>query len=153
MAPKRNAAAAPAPPKLSSSTTSQAQSTKPASTTSTAPIHNAQDAQQIVLGVWNKYLDQTPQRVKLLDVFMGFLLVVGVLQFVYCVIAGNYVRPFTHLLSDPPFIVIKRLRLGVGREGDMDVSEQLLWNPHADLFLSLAEYSPSMPSYPASRRP
>lgn len=27
----------------------------------------------------------------MIDVFMGFLVVVGVLQFVYCVIAGNYV--------------------------------------------------------------
>ena len=33
----------------------------------------------------------TPQRTKLIDVFMVFLMVVGALQFVYCVIAGNYV--------------------------------------------------------------
>jgi len=44
------------------------------------------------LGVWNNYIDKTPQRVKLVDAFMAFLVVVGVLQFVYCVIAGNYVR-------------------------------------------------------------
>lgn len=37
-------------------------------------------------------MDKTPQRVKLLDAFMAFLIVVGVLQFVYCVLAGNYVR-------------------------------------------------------------
>lgn len=36
-------------------------------------------------------MDTTPQRTKLIDVFMSFLVVVGVLQFVYCVIAGNYV--------------------------------------------------------------
>lgn len=33
----------------------------------------------------------TPQRTKLIDAFLGFLVVVGGLQFVYCVIAGNYV--------------------------------------------------------------
>lgn len=44
------------------------------------------------MGVWNKYVETTPQRVKLLDVFMAFLIVVGVIQFVYCVIAGNFVR-------------------------------------------------------------
>ncbi len=37
-------------------------------------------------------MDRTPQRVKLLDAFMAFLMAVGLLQFVYCVIAGNYVR-------------------------------------------------------------
>lgn len=64
------------------------QSSKPAPS---SKIRNTQDAQEIVLGVWNNYVDQTPQRVKLLDAFMAFLIVVGVLQFVYCVIAGNYV--------------------------------------------------------------
>ena len=29
---------------------------------------------------------------KLVDVFMAFLVVVGGLQFVYCVLVGNYVR-------------------------------------------------------------
>ena len=29
---------------------------------------------------------------KLIDVFMAFLVVVGGLQFVYCVLVGNYVR-------------------------------------------------------------
>ena len=38
------------------------------------------------------YVDTTPQRTKLLDAFMAFLVVVGGLQFVYCVLAGNYVR-------------------------------------------------------------
>jgi hypothetical protein len=36
-------------------------------------------------------VEETPQRAKLIDVFMGFLLVVGGLQFLYCVLAGNYV--------------------------------------------------------------
>jgi hypothetical protein len=34
----------------------------------------------------------TAQRVKLLDAFLAFLLVVGALQFGYCVLAGNFVR-------------------------------------------------------------
>jgi hypothetical protein len=50
-----------------------------------------QSPQEIALGIWQKYLDTTPQRTKLIDAFMSFLVVVGVLQFVYCVIAGNYV--------------------------------------------------------------
>ncbi|KAH8676622.1 DAD/Ost2, partial [Tricladium varicosporioides] len=56
-----------------------------------------QTPQEIALGIWQNYLDKTPQRTKLIDVFMSFLVVVGVLQFVYCVIAGNY--PFNAFLS------------------------------------------------------
>jgi oligosaccharyltransferase complex subunit epsilon len=59
-------------------------------------VRNATDLQQIGAGVWNKYVDETPQRVKLLDAFLVFLIAVGVLQFVYCVIAGNFVSPTYH---------------------------------------------------------
>jgi len=51
----------------------------------------------IISTLWDKYLTTTPQRVKLIDVFMAFLVVVGVVQFVYCVIAGNY--PFNAFLA------------------------------------------------------
>ena len=47
--------------------------------------------------IWDSYLKSTPQRVKLIDVFMAFLVVVGGLQFVYCVLAGNYVSCFAWL--------------------------------------------------------
>ena len=46
----------------------------------------------MLLNLWRHYLNTTPQRVKLIDVFMAFLLAVGGLQFVYCVLVGNYVR-------------------------------------------------------------
>ena len=76
------AAASPAPkPARSASTSGSA----------TANLKNATDAQAIVQGVWSKYLEQTPQRVKLIDTFLAFLVAVGALQFVYCVLAGNYV--------------------------------------------------------------
>ncbi|KAF8477188.1 DAD family-domain-containing protein [Kalaharituber pfeilii] len=51
----------------------------------------------IAIRVWDNYVTSTPQRTKLIDVFMGFLVVTGVLQFVYCVVAGNY--PFNAFLS------------------------------------------------------
>ena len=50
-----------------------------------------QDMYEIIQGVWGNYLDKTPQRTKLIDVFMAFLVIVGGIQFVYCVVAGNYV--------------------------------------------------------------
>jgi oligosaccharyltransferase complex subunit epsilon len=49
------------------------------------------DAQDIVLGIWSKYVEKTPQRVKLLDTFLAFLIAVGALQFLYVVIVGNFV--------------------------------------------------------------
>jgi oligosaccharyltransferase complex subunit epsilon len=108
MAPKKNISTTPSPSAIPTSaakptagvTSASGQPTraanKPSSATtsnssSNGQVRNAQDLQNIGLGVWNKYVDQTPQRVKLLDAFLIFLMAVGVLQFVYCVIAGNFV--------------------------------------------------------------
>ncbi|KAI9695637.1 MAG: oligosaccharyltransferase complex subunit epsilon [Bogoriella megaspora] len=105
MAPKNRttpAAVSPAAAAPQHATSSaSAQPTKPTtattSSTSKQSLRSAQNAQEIVLGAWENYLEKTPQRVKIIDVFMGFLVVVGVLQFVYCVIAGNY--PFNAFLA------------------------------------------------------
>lgn len=91
MAPKRNARE----PTPSSTATAQSSSTASVPSVSSKASHKSssnQSPQQIALGIWQNYLDTTPQRTKLIDVFMAFLVVVGGLQFVYCVIAGNYVR-------------------------------------------------------------
>ncbi|KAK5663400.1 hypothetical protein OQA88_3829 [Cercophora sp. LCS_1] len=56
-----------------------------------------QSRDQVVLNIANYYQEKTPQRTKLIDAFMAFLVVVGALQFVYCVLAGNY--PFNAFLS------------------------------------------------------
>ncbi|KAI5307013.1 oligosaccharyltransferase complex subunit epsilon [Ascosphaera pollenicola] len=52
---------------------------------------------QIALDVWQRYLNETSQRILLLDSFLLFLVAVGVVQFVYCVLVGNY--PFNAFLS------------------------------------------------------
>jgi oligosaccharyltransferase complex subunit epsilon len=112
MAPKKNISTTPSPSAVPTSaakptagvTSASGQPTraanKPSSTTTgstnNGQVRNAQDLQNIGLGVWNKYVDQTPQRVKLLDAFLVFLVAVGVLQFVYCVIAGNFVSIHPH---------------------------------------------------------
>lgn len=95
MAPKRSARE-PTPSSTSTTQTSIASAgSVPAPTPSKASLKpsssNNQSPQEIALGIWQNYLEKTPQRTKLIDVFMSFLVVVGVLQFVYCVIAGNYV--------------------------------------------------------------
>lgn len=104
MAPKKGSPAPAAVPasaaKPTTSVSSAAgQPTKPANKPAAAntpnSIKNAQDVQQIGFAVWNNYMDTTPQRTKLLDSFMAFLIVVAGIQFLYCLIAGNFVR-FPH---------------------------------------------------------
>ncbi|KAJ5455458.1 hypothetical protein N7475_010579 [Penicillium sp. IBT 31633x] len=93
MAPKRHAA----------STTSAAPSTPtPAPTTpklssGPAALKTNASAAEIAQHVWQQYASTTPQRTLLLDAFMAFLVLVGGLQFLYCVLAGNY--PFNAFLS------------------------------------------------------
>lgn len=57
-------------------------------------------AANVLSSVVNSYIDKTPQRTKLIDAFLGFLVLTGVLQFVYCVVAGNYVRLASSLSFD-----------------------------------------------------
>ncbi|KAM7195132.1 DAD family protein [Naviculisporaceae sp. PSN 640] len=52
---------------------------------------------KVVANIADYYVKNTPQRTKLLDAFMAFLVVVGALQFLYCILAGNY--PFNAFLS------------------------------------------------------
>ncbi|MBI0320668.1 hypothetical protein JBF12_48530, partial [Streptomyces javensis] len=78
-------------------TTSAAPSTPtPAPTTpklssGPATLKTNASAAEIAGHVWQQYASTTPQRTLLLDAFMAFLVLVGGLQFVYCVLAGNYV--------------------------------------------------------------
>lgn len=100
----RTAPAAPLPP----STATVPKSPKSTATTSTGSsssssaggLGGAPSWDKIVANVAQHYLDTTPQRTKLLDSFMAFLVVVGALQFAYCVLAGNYVR----LSPSPPLL-------------------------------------------------
>ncbi|TVY88466.1 Dolichyl-diphosphooligosaccharide--protein glycosyltransferase subunit [Lachnellula willkommii] len=94
MAPKRSARES---TPSSTTTTTTTQFSSPSVPIPSSKKARNQSPQEIALGIWENYLDTTPQRTKLIDVFMSFLVVVGVLQFVYCVIAGNY--PFNAFLS------------------------------------------------------
>ncbi|KAL3447974.1 DAD family-domain-containing protein [Aspergillus insuetus] len=94
MAPKR-AANAPSAPSPSTSAFSSSAST----TLSSGPKTLSANASvpDIAVHVWQQYLTTTPQRTLLLDAFMAFLVLVGGVQFAYCVLAGNY--PFNAFLS------------------------------------------------------
>lgn len=75
------------------STTSAAVPVSPATLSSGPPtLKTNASAVAIAQNVWEQYAATTPQRTLLLDAFMAFLVLVGGLQFLYCVLAGNYVR-------------------------------------------------------------
>ncbi|KAI1862923.1 hypothetical protein JX265_008969 [Neoarthrinium moseri] len=81
-------------------TSSSTAAATPASTATTVKKTSANAVQrwdQIALNIVDYYQKNTPQRTKLIDVFMAFLVVVGALQFLYCILAGNY--PFNAFLS------------------------------------------------------
>ena len=85
----------PKPPTTTSTTTTS--STSSISSSSKNPKSVPEVLQHTILSVVDQYQKKTPQRTKLIDVFLAFLAVVGALQFVYCVLAGNY--PFNAFLS------------------------------------------------------
>ena len=72
---------------------------------------------EIMQGVWDAYVDKTPQRTKLVDVFMAFLVFVGGVQFVYCVLAGNYVSERGNFPSSFTMRCLGWWGVGVGLKG------------------------------------
>ncbi|CAG8956798.1 hypothetical protein HYFRA_00011187 [Hymenoscyphus fraxineus] len=132
MAPKRNtpsntsSTSASQPTVLS--TPAQTSSSPSTSTHKSSSSHKQQQHQspaQIAVGIWQRYTDTTPQRTKLIDVFMSFLVVVGVLQFVYCVLVGNY--PFNAFLSGfsatvGQFVLTASLRIQTNVENKAEFS-------------------------------
>ncbi|EAT88020.1 dolichyl-diphosphooligosaccharide--protein glycosyltransferase subunit OST2 [Parastagonospora nodorum] len=114
MAPKQRTPASTAPQTTTTTPSTPARSSKPASSGS---------AQDILQGIWNKYVTKTPQRVKLLDTFMAFLIVVGALQFFYVVLVGNF--PFNAFLSGfsatvGQFVLTASLRIQTNPENKAD---------------------------------
>ncbi|KAI9727907.1 MAG: oligosaccharyltransferase complex subunit epsilon [Chrysothrix sp. TS-e1954] len=61
------------------------------------PQSRLQEAWRIGEEVWDRYTNETPVRVLMIDSFMGFLVVVAVIQFVYCLLITAY--PFNAFLS------------------------------------------------------
>ncbi|KAJ4325154.1 oligosaccharyltransferase complex subunit epsilon [Neodidymelliopsis sp. IMI 364377] len=107
------------PPKQRSS----APQTVPGTPFSAAKPKSSNDAQDILQGVWNRYVEKTSQRTKLLDSFMAFLVVVGALQFLYVVLVGNF--PFNAFLSGfsacvGQFVLTASLRIQTNPENKAD---------------------------------
>ncbi|KAI9510965.1 DAD family-domain-containing protein [Russula earlei] len=89
-------------PKSSSNASKRAAATaaatpsKPAPSSSSAPAPAS--ASTVALHtLWAAYLDATPSRLKLVDAFLVFLVLSGVIQFVYCVLVTSF--PFNAFLA------------------------------------------------------
>ena len=52
---------------------------------------------QSVSALWESYLHQTPDRLKFVDAFLAFLVLSGVVQFLYCILVTNF--PFNAFLA------------------------------------------------------
>jgi oligosaccharyltransferase complex subunit epsilon len=54
-------------------------------------------ATRAVQSLWKAYLDQTPDRLKFIDVFLVFIILSGVTQFLYLVLVTDF--PFNAFLA------------------------------------------------------
>jgi oligosaccharyltransferase complex subunit epsilon len=82
-------------PKTAKHTASKtAVSPPPPPSTNVASVSASSTAVQTL---WGAYLDKTPARLKFIDAFLVFLILSGVIQFVYCVLVTSF--PFNAFLA------------------------------------------------------
>ncbi|KAI0288237.1 DAD family-domain-containing protein [Russula brevipes] len=81
--------------KHASATTSGTPKTAPATPSRKAPSASASTTALQTL--WSAYIDATPSRLKFIDAFLVFLVLSGVIQFVYCVLVTSF--PFNAFLA------------------------------------------------------
>ncbi|KAG8218329.1 DAD/Ost2 [Butyriboletus roseoflavus] len=79
-----------------------------------------------VSALWKSYLQQTPDRLKFIDAFLAFIVLSGVIQFVYCVLVTNF--PFNAFLagfasSVGQFVLTASLRAQVNPENRSEFKE------------------------------
>lgn len=82
-----------------------------------------------ILGdLYAKYAKTTPKKMKLIDGFLAYVLATGVLQFIYCLLVGNF--PFNSFLAGfvctvGVFVLAVSLRMQINPDNDFgDRTEQ-----------------------------
>lgn len=63
----------------------------------TASKDAATTASGAIQGLWKSYSDDTPTKLKTIDAFLVFIMLSGIIQFVYCVAVTNF--PFNAFLA------------------------------------------------------
>ncbi|KAF8911317.1 defender against cell death 1 [Mucidula mucida] len=79
-----------------------------------------------VLSLWKSYNEQTSDRLRFIDAFLVFLMLTGVVQFVYCVLVTNF--PFNAFLAGfsstvGQFVLTASLRAQVNPENKNEFKE------------------------------
>ncbi|KAF9030303.1 defender against cell death 1 [Hymenopellis radicata] len=79
-----------------------------------------------VLSLWTSYNEQTSDRLRFIDAFLVFLMLTGVVQFVYCVLVTNF--PFNAFLAGfsstvGQFVLTASLRAQVNPENKNEFKE------------------------------
>jgi oligosaccharyltransferase complex subunit epsilon len=69
----------------------------PTSTPKLASQETSSASSNAFLTLWNAYQKQTPARLKLIDSYLVFIMLSGIIQFVYCVLVTNF--PFNAFLA------------------------------------------------------
>jgi hypothetical protein len=75
---------------------------------------------KVIPTLWSHYVDNTPQRIKLVDAFMMFLVVVGVIQFINCALLGTFVslgKLYVPLSSANRYSALQRFPLWILCDG------------------------------------
>ncbi|KAG5356686.1 Dolichyl-diphosphooligosaccharide--protein glycosyltransferase subunit dad-1 [Yarrowia sp. C11] len=70
---------------------------KPDVAEAAASVHVANSNDNVFSKVLNNYSKQSTPKLKLIDSFLAFLVVLGVFQFVFCLLVGNF--PFNAFLG------------------------------------------------------
>ncbi|KAG8981824.1 oligosaccharyltransferase complex subunit epsilon [Tulasnella sp. JGI-2019a] len=60
-------------------------------------VSSSQSTASVIQGLWKTYVDDTPSKLKTIDTFLVFIMLSGIMQFVYCVLITNY--PFNAFLA------------------------------------------------------
>ena len=51
----------------------------------------------VLTDLWTHYRDETAQKLKLIDAYLGYILITGIIQFGYCCLVGTF--PFNSFLA------------------------------------------------------
>jgi len=82
---------------------------------------------EIAHKLFDEYKSKTPFRLKLIDVYMLYVLLTGAVQFFYCVLVGSF--PFNSFLSGfiscvGTFVLFASLRLQLNPNNKLNVSSE-----------------------------
>lgn len=76
---------------------SSTKAAKSSQTSGTTGASSQSNLTEIVYHFWADYKDETPQKLKIIDGYLGYILMTGIIQFLYCALVGTF--PFNSFLA------------------------------------------------------